>query len=136
MLRRTHREMKRISVKRDRLRDAGATEDQGARPSSSKLTDAEEQQIVSAYTDGATVYEVGAQLHCDRRTVGQVLKRNGVTIRYQTPSDEVVDEMVRLYSTGLSLASIGRRAGYDPKTVLNHLRQRRVTTRDTHRREQ
>ena len=74
----------------------------------------------------------GAQLHCDRRTVAQVLKRKGVTIRYQPPSDEVVDEFVRLYATGLSLAAVGDKVGYDSKTVLNYLRQRRVTTRDTH----
>lgn len=123
--------MKRISVKQDRLRDAGPTGDQGARPSSSKLSDAEEQRIVSAHSAGATVYEVGAQLHCDRRTVAQVLRRNGVTIRYQSPSAEVVDEMVHLYSSGLSLAAVGRTMGYDPKTVLNYLRQRRVTTRSS-----
>lgn len=86
---------------------------------------------MSAYSYGATVYEIGTQLHCDRRTVAQVLKRNGVTIRYQPPNDELVDEFVRLYATGLSLAAVGGRVGYDPKTVLNYLRQRRVATRDS-----
>ena len=84
------------------------------------------------YSDGVTVYEIGTQLHCDRRTVAQVLERSGVTIRYQPPSDELVNEFVHLYATGLSLAAVGDRVGYDPETVLNYLRQRRVTTRDTH----
>lgn len=136
MLRRTHREMKWVSLGRDRQRDAGYSDDQGARPSNSKLSDAEEQRIVSEYSHGATVYEIGTLLHCDRRTVAQVLKRNGVTIRYQPPNDALIDEMVRLYSTGLSLTSVGRRVGYDPKTVLNYLRQRQVTTRDSHGRPQ
>lgn len=137
MLRATNSEVERIGeVPRRWSKATDGSSAIGRRPSQSKLTEAEEAEIVSAYTSGSTVYEVAELVRCDRRTVSEALKRNGVTMRRQSPSSEAVDEMVRLRSTGISLAQIGAKVGYDPKTVLNHLRQRHAMTRDSHGRPQ
>jgi hypothetical protein len=41
-----------------------------------------------------------------------------------------VDDAIRLYTSGLSLARVGEHLRVDPTTVLNRLRERGVTTRD------
>jgi hypothetical protein len=53
-------------------------------------------------------------------------------MRLQSPSQAVIDEMLRLYETGLSLAKVGQGLGFTPGTVHRHLRLRGVEFRDTH----
>ena len=43
-----------------------------------------------------------------------------------------VDDAIRLYDIGWSLARIGEHLRVDPTTVLNRLRERGIPTRDTH----
>jgi hypothetical protein len=47
-------------------------------------------------------------------------------------SPERVDDAIRYYEAGWSLARIGEHLSVDPTTVLNWLRERRVRTRDGH----
>jgi hypothetical protein len=63
------------------------------------------------------------------------LKRHGVTMRYQSPTEVEVDDMVRLYEAGLSLVAVGHRLDFAARTVLRHIWLRGVRTRDTHGRE-
>ncbi len=57
------------------------------RPSRAKVrtarqVDAEQtQQLIAGYRAGATVYTLGERFGIDRRTVGAILKRNGVATR-------------------------------------------------------
>jgi DNA-binding transcriptional ArsR family regulator len=81
---------------------------------------------------GATVYELARQFGIHRATVAQHLKRQGVTMRRQSPTTKQIDDMVRLYEAGLSLARVGHRTDFDPTTVLIHIRARGVQTRGTH----
>ena len=78
------------------------------------------------------MYELAAEFGCNRVTVAERLKKAGITMRLQSPSPEVVDEMVRLYESGLSLVSVSERVGYGASTVHNQLRSRSARTRDTH----
>lgn len=100
-----------------------------------RLNAAQLARLVESYQAGATVYELGNQFHIDRKTVSIHLRRQGVASRYQPPSDEVVDEMIRLYESGLSIARVSERIGVNASTVFTYLRERRVRTRDTHGRE-
>lgn len=110
MLRATRREVERIGeVPRRGSEAADDSTAMGRRPSQSRLTKAVEAEIVSAYTAGSTVYEVGELVRCDRRTISEVLKRNGITMRRRSPGTDVVDEMVRLYTSELSLAEVGEK---------------------------
>ncbi len=43
--------------------------------------------------------------------------------------------MIRLYGEGLSLQRVGDRLGFNASTILNKLRSRGVSTRDSHGRE-
>ena len=78
------------------------------------------------------MYELAAEFGCNRVTVAERLKKSGIGIRHQSPSPEVVDEMVRLYESGLSLVRVGKQIGYGASTVHSLLRSRGVQARDSH----
>jgi DNA-directed RNA polymerase specialized sigma24 family protein len=56
-------------------------------------------------------------------------------MRMRGLSAEQIDEAVRLYEAGQSLARIGERLGVDAGTVRARVVERRVRMRDTHGRE-
>jgi DNA-binding CsgD family transcriptional regulator len=87
---------------------------------------------VERYTAGATVYELAAEFGIDRKTVARQLKVAGILLRLQSPAPAQVDEMVRLYRTGLSLAAVGAQLGFGARTVERHVKARQVATRDSH----
>lgn len=99
------------------------------RVSASKVT-----RIVAAYGAGKTIYEIVKEYGIHRVTVGEVLKREGVRMRRQSPTEAQVSEMIRLYSEGLSLKKVGDRLGFDAGTVHRRLKENSVTTSDSHRR--
>jgi hypothetical protein len=53
-------------------------------------------------------------------------------MRQRGLSPSQVDDAIRLYNSGWSLAQVGKHLGVDPTTVLNRLRERGIPTRDTH----
>src|SRR5690606_19189074 len=105
------------------------------RTTQQRLSDEKVSQIVTAYETEKTVYELAAEYGCHRVTISAVLKRQGVALRRTSPTAEQIDEMVRLYESGLSLARIGEQFAMNASTVLAHLRNTAVTTREHHQRE-
>ena len=89
-------------------------------------------RLVEGYQSGATVYELATQFGINRRTVSVHLKRQGITTRFQSPTEQDVDRMVRLYQTGLSMVAVGRQLGFAPRTVQRQIKARGVQARDTH----
>ncbi len=73
---------------------------------------------------GATVYDLASEYEIDRRTVSLRLKDQGITLRRQSSTNEMIDELVRLYFTGFYAAKVGEQFGVSADTVLNHPRQR------------
>jgi hypothetical protein len=53
-------------------------------------------------------------------------------MRQRGLSPSQVDDAIRLYDSGWSLARVGEHLRVDPTTVLNRLRERGIPTRDTH----
>ena len=94
-----------------------------------RLNDTQLVRLVEQYKSGATVYELASEFAIDRRTVSLRLRDQGITLRRQPPTNEMIDEMARLYFTGLSAAKVGEQIGVSADTVLNHLRQREVDRR-------
>lgn len=97
-----------------------------------RLSEEKACEIVTAYEAGKTVYELATSYNCHRVTISAVLKRKGVAIRLTSPTSEQIHEMVHFYQSGLSLAKVGERFGFNPSTVLTHLREAGVATRDAH----
>jgi hypothetical protein len=92
-------------------------------------------RLAERYQSGATVYDLAAEFGIRRDTVAQRLKKAGVTLQPQSPTSTDVDEMARLYATGLPLAAVGRRLGFDAETIRQHLLAYAVRTRDAPGRE-
>ena len=95
-----------------------------------RLSDTQLARLVDRYESGATVYELASEFLIDRRTVSIRLKQQGVIMRLQPPAEETVDEIVRLYESGLSMSKVGQQVGYSADSVGSHLRKRRVKTRE------
>src|ERR1039458_7686270 len=100
-----------------------------------RLTGAQVVEMAARYQDGATVYELSDEFGCNRTTVAARLKKAGIAMRGQSPTSEVIDSMVRLYASGLSLMEVGRQLGFCANTVRNCLRRRQLQVRDTHGRD-
>jgi transposase-like protein len=89
-------------------------------------------RVVERYEAGATVYELATEFGCHRATIAERLKLAGVTMRHQPTTIKQVDEIVRLYESGLSMVKVAEQVGVSPRTVFNYLGQRGVVTRDPH----
>ena len=97
-----------------------------------RLTRSQIDDLVSAYQSGCTTYELAAEFSIHRLTVSEILIREGVPRRNASLSPESVQEAIRLYRTGLSLAVVGNRLGCDPGTVRLALIAAQEPRRDTH----
>ncbi|WP_186372369.1 helix-turn-helix domain containing protein [Arthrobacter woluwensis] len=97
-----------------------------------RLTANQLEQLIAYYRAGSTVYELAEKFRCNRTTVSKKLKDAGITLRRTPPTDMQINEMVRLYESGLSLERVGERVNFTAHTVLKYLRARHVAIRDTH----
>lgn len=90
----------------------------------------EEDRIVQLYATGISAAEVARTVNRPDRTVTDVLRRKGVKIRQHPITTKAdVDEMARLYESGLPLAKVGKALGVSRATVGKHLSQIGVTPR-------
>jgi hypothetical protein len=69
-------------------------------------------------------------------TIRAALDRHGETIRVLTISSVQVEAASQLYRSGLSLAAVGQKLGFDAATIATHLRRAGVPIRDPHGRVQ
>jgi DNA-binding CsgD family transcriptional regulator len=97
-----------------------------------RLKDEQVKELILAYAAGATVYQLGDRFGIDRRTVGAILKRNGVDTSQPCLAEEVVKEAARLYEQGLSLARVAKQLGASTSTLRLQLLKHGVKMRDPH----
>lgn len=97
-----------------------------------RLKGAQVKELVEAYESGATTYQLAERLGIERRTVSKILKRQGVTPRWQRLTEADVDEAERLYAQGLSLARVAERLDVAADTVRVRLLKRGVKMRNPH----
>lgn len=77
--------------------------------------------LVARYQELGNVADVARQFGVTRQTVGMHLAARGIeTVRRMSEADTTT--AAGLYREGHSAATIGRRLGFDPQTVLNGLR--------------
>jgi len=62
--------------------------------------------------------------------VSGILKSNGVTMRLHPMQPDEIEQAIRLYESGLSLASVAERLPYDPSTIWREFKQLGVPMRD------
>jgi len=89
----------------------------------------EEFVVVADYADGGTVYSLAAKYGCHRTTISRILKSHHIQLAKSPIDPATVDEIVRLYESGLSMEKIALSVGVSAKTVFNYLRSRGIPTR-------
>lgn len=94
-----------------------------------------ETRIVDRYRSGERVIDIAQALSVDKVTVIEHLNRAEVERRPRGMSEGQVDEAVRLYASGLSLARVGERLGFSARTIRTMILRRGIKTRDPHGRE-
>jgi DNA-binding CsgD family transcriptional regulator len=97
-----------------------------------RLTDTQALLLGNRYSEGVTVYELAKEFGISRHTVSGRLKKTGIAMHQRSPKSELIDEMVGLYESGLSLAAVGDRLGTSPGTVRRYLLIGGVQMRDSH----
>lgn len=98
-------------------------------PRRPRLSEARVVELVEGYESGETVYALAERFGVDRRTVSEVLKREGVRLRYRAIEPAEHSEVIRLYESGLSLASVGEMFGVQAGTIRAILKQHGVVRR-------
>jgi DNA-binding CsgD family transcriptional regulator len=81
-------------------------------------------ELVGEYRAGASVYDLQERHGVHRNTIAKHLKHRGVQLGKSPLSESEVAQAKELYGQRISLNTIGRMMGRDPKTV-----KRAVTNR-------
>ncbi len=93
-----------------------------SRQAQHRLSVAEVDELVAKYRAGVEINELATQFDVNRDTVFSILKRRQVVRRPRGCPPERVEEVVKAYETGSSLAVIGSELSVDPGTVARTLR--------------
>jgi hypothetical protein len=86
-------------------------------------------QVVADYKAGAPTTQLTGKYGLSKASVLRLLHEAGVEMRRQPFSKQDVDEAVRLYASGLSVAAIGSRLDAHPSKVWRALKARSVVLR-------
>jgi DNA-directed RNA polymerase specialized sigma24 family protein len=97
-----------------------------------RLSEAQALLVANKYQNGATVYQLAQEFGISRKTVSERIRKAGITMRRQSPGSELIDSMVGLYESGMSLAEVGDQVGTSPGTVHRYLLICGVQMRDSH----
>ena len=85
-------------------------------------------ELVDAYTRGATINELADRFSINRNTVMKHLQQRGAESR-RGKIDRHIDQAGTLYLSGWSLARVGQHFDVDPATVRNALKRHGIATR-------
>jgi DNA-directed RNA polymerase specialized sigma24 family protein len=86
-------------------------------------------QLVADYEFGASTAELQARFGLSKGSVRSILHGSGVRVRRQPLTDEVVDTIVELYESGLSIRETAKALGLPKTTVQNALARTDVVMR-------
>lgn len=88
------------------------------------------QAVITDYEAGRTMASLAQEYDVKRESISRLLRRSGVDVRQRRVMSQTdIDQAVRLYADGPSLERIGKRLGWDHRTIHRHLRKRGVIFR-------
>lgn len=86
-----------------------------------QLNATQSESMAADYQAGVPVKELAAKYKISRETVSKHLRRHGIAPRPVGLDKQQIEEAVRLYEQGDSLATIGKRMGVTAHTVRSRL---------------
>lgn len=95
-----------------------------------RITSKEESKIIRLYKKGLSTRQIGLKIGRDRTVVRDVLRRNGVEIRYSTQKKNLKgneDEVVEAYIEGMSTLKIKENWNISDRTLYRILKKNGVT---------
>jgi len=121
--------MVRLSTILD-LPDRGVGQKPRRRPKRARrLGQSDQLDLANAYLAGDSLPVLAERHGITRQTVSSILERHGVHRRYNLFSERDIEEAVRLYQSGHSLAAVGTKLGVNASTVLNAFKRAGISTR-------
>jgi DNA-directed RNA polymerase specialized sigma24 family protein len=100
-----------------------------SRQAQHRLSVTELDDLVAQYGAGAEVRDLATRFDVNRDTVFSILKRRQVVRHARGVPPQRVEEVVKAYEAGSSLATIGAQLSVDPGTVARTLRSAGVELR-------
>ncbi|QWT23896.1 helix-turn-helix domain containing protein [Subtercola sp. PAMC28395] len=94
----------------------------------SKLSQPVRTEILARYQQGERVIDLAAAFGISEWSVQNLRKRSGLEPHPRGMSAESIAQAIELFSEGLSFIKIGKRVGFDPKTIAKALRARGIAT--------
>ena len=86
--------------------------------------------LVSAYRDGKTTYELAEDFRCHRRTIGRVLKRQGITVT-KAKAQQKLDpsDVISMYAQMHTTEEIAKKYTVNPQAIIKCLRAHNIGIR-------
>lgn len=98
---------------------------------SRRLTECEIEEAAARYLHGATVYDLAEKYGIHRKTVAELLRSRGVSLRYRRLTKEQLADAERLHAEGWSFVRLGNHFGVDQSTIWSALKRRRQSGAST-----
>ena len=94
------------------------------------LSTSEIDLLIAAYKSGKSTYELAAQFGCDRTTVSNTLKRQGVTVTNAKAQNKLdIADVISMYGCFNTSQDIAEKYGVSPLAVVRCLRSQGVAIR-------
>lgn len=90
-----------------------------------KLNADQKRELIDAYCDGATIYELAERFGIDRKTASRILYRQDVPTRGRGLSPAQAERTAHLRAAGWTLARIAEHFGVSARTVARRLGDRK-----------
>lgn len=89
-------------------------------------------QIQTEYQAGASANQLAVRYQLNRASITRLLQRAGIPPNRRSLTEAEIEQAVKLYATGLTVARVAAQLGRPPTTVHATLRQRGVQLRSRH----
>lgn len=108
----------------------GETEIRRIRQKQKILSEYEIQEVIQLYLNGVSANTIATSFGCHRRTISDVLKRNGIEVSHKASAKpELVKKIIELYAKYKTPKEIGAIVGLDCGTVRQVLKDNGIYIR-------
>jgi hypothetical protein len=97
-----------------------------------RLSPETQRRLQTEYQTGASANQLAIRYHLNRASVRQLIQRAGIPPNRRSLTEAEIEQAMKLYATGLTVALVAAELGRPPTTVHATLRQHGVQLRSRH----